>query len=123
MKHIKIFEDYDSSSHAIFRKIWEYSRHKWFIDGNDPPSEVIEDLEDEGSSDTDLDELIELTSSGPGWTDVWLEENTLKSDAISDGHSEDEIDADNQRYFAEHRKKLIDELSRKYHPVDWTKIK
>jgi hypothetical protein len=123
MKHIKVFEEHNSGDSEIFRRIWEYSKNKWFIDGDDPPSEVIGDLENEESSDTNLAELIELTSSGPGWTDVWIEENTLIRDAVREGHSRDEIDADNQRYFAEHRKELIDKLSLKYPPIYWEKIK
>ena len=37
----------------------------------------------------------------------------LISDAIRDGHSEEDIYEDNQRYFAEKRKELIDKIANK----------
>lgn len=127
MRYIKLFEEYNSDDSDIFKKIWQYSNDKWFIDGNDAPDDIIADLEDDienhESKNDDLMELIELTGGGPGYTDVWLSRNTLISDAMADGYTRDGIDADNQRYFAERRKELIDKLSDQYPIVDWEKIK
>lgn len=124
MRHIKIFEEYNSDDSDIFKKIWKYSKDKWFINGNDAPDDIVYDLENQESKNDDLMELIELTGGGPGWTDIWLERNTLIRDAMDDeGYSRDAIDADNQRYFAERRKELIDKLLNQYPIVDWEKIK
>ena len=123
MQHLKLFNGFVSESHdanssgdeslQIFYRILGFSEDRWFINGEDAPSEIIEELGEEEVNDDELQELIEFTAGGPGFTDVWLENNELISDAVRDGHSEEEIYDDNQRYFSEKRLELIKKIVNK----------
>jgi hypothetical protein len=126
MKHIKPFNGFVSESQdvnpsddgferylQIFYRILGFSGDNWFTNGEDAPSEITEELEEEKVNDEELQELIEFTAGGPGFTDVWLENNELISDAVEEGHSEEEIYDDNQRYFSEKRLELINKIVNK----------
>ena len=129
MKHLNnfeefIFESINEGDYLIFKKIWDLSKEDWFTNGDDAPSEIIDEFEGIETEDADLSELVELTAGGPGYTDVWLSNGILISDIDDDDEiSPEEVIEENRIYFADKRKKLIDKLANRYPIVNWSSIK
>ena len=102
----------------ILARIKELSKEDWFINGDDAPEEIYDELKDESAYDDDLDYLLELTINGPGSTDVWLSRGVLIGDVFAYGDgleegeevTEDDIYEDNRMYIADLRSSLIDEI-------------
>jgi len=102
----------------ILARIKELSKEDWFKNGDDAPDDIIEEFEDIESDNDDLNYLIELTSGGPGLTDVWISRGVLigdvfaYGDGLEDGEevTEDDIYEDNKIYFSEQRELLLIEI-------------
>jgi hypothetical protein len=102
----------------ILARIKELSKEDWFKNGDDAPDDIIEEFEDIESDNDDLNYLIELTSGGPGLTDVWISRGVLigdvfaYGDGLEDGEevTEDDIYDDNKIYFSEQRELLLIEI-------------
>lgn len=102
----------------ILARIKELSKEDWFKNGDDAPEEIIDEFDGVQANNDDLDYLIELTTTGPGLTDVWLSRGVLIGDVFAwndglyDGEtiSEEEIDEDNRMYIADRRASLLDEI-------------
>jgi hypothetical protein len=102
----------------ILSRIKELSKEDWFINGDDAPEEIYEELKDESAYDDDLDHLLELTINGPGLTDVWLSRGVLIGDVFAHGDgleegeevTEEDIYEDNRMYIADRRATLVDEI-------------
>ena len=102
----------------ILARIKELSKEDWFINGEDAPEEVYEELYGIEAENDDLAYLLELTIGGPGLTDVWLSRGVLIGDVLAYGDgleegeevTEDEIYEDNQMYIADRRSSLVEEI-------------
>lgn len=102
----------------ILERIKELSNEDWFKNGDDAPDNIIEEFEDIESDNSELDYLIELTTGGPGLTDVWISRGVLigdvfaYGDGLEDGEevTEDDIYNDNKIYFSENRESLLSEI-------------
>jgi hypothetical protein len=107
-----------TGDNEILERIKELSNEDWFKNGYDAPENIIEEFEDIESDNSDLDYLIELTTGGPGLTDVWISRGVLIGDVFSYGDgledgeevTEDDIYNDNKIYFSENRELLLSEI-------------
>ena len=107
-----------TGDNEILERIKELSNEDWFKNGDDAPENIIEEFEDIESVNSDLDYLIELTTGGPGLTDVWISRGVLIGDVfaycdgLEDGEevTEDDIYNDNKIYFSENRELLLSEI-------------
>jgi hypothetical protein len=107
-----------TGDNEILERIKELSNEDWFKNGDDAPENIIEEFEDIESDNSDLDYLIELTTGGPGLTDVWISRGVLIGDVFSYGDgledgeevTEDDIYNDNKIYFSENRELLLSEI-------------
>lgn len=103
----------------IFERIKTLTKEDWFGKGKDAPDCIREELEEVESDDEVLNELLELSTGGPGLTDVWISRGVLIGDVLAYGDgleegeevSEDVIYDDNQIWFADKRMVLIDEIN------------
>ena len=100
----------------IFTSILELSNQPWFFDGLDSPEELNE-LVDVEVENEDLHELLQLTTSGPDSTDIWLETHELQADVVREGSLEvegeityDEMWESNRLYFGDKRYFLLEEI-------------
>lgn len=95
----------------ILERIKQLSAEDWFKNGEDAPDEIIEELGYIETDNDDLAELIEISITGPGLTDVWLSRGVLIGDVFAWGDgleegeeiTEDEIHEDNRMFIAEER--------------------
>ena len=139
MKHVKsylIFESLSKEEDLItFYKIKAISGEDWFINGDDPPEEVVDEFSDVHTDDSDLDTLIEFTTGGPGTTDVWINRGVLIADVIAYGDgllspdeevTEDDIEEENRESFSEMRKEALMDIERNLDPKSlemvWTSL-
>ena len=96
----------------ILARIQQLSVEDWFKNGEDAPDDIIEELGYIETDNDDLAELIELTITGPGLTDVWLSRGVLIGDVFAWGDgleedeeiTEDEIYEDNKMFIADERR-------------------
>lgn len=100
----------------VFTSILELSNEAWFFDGLDSPEELNE-LVDVEVENEDLHELLQLTTSGPDSTDIWLETHELQADVVREGSLEvegeityDEMWESNRIYFGDKRYFLLEEI-------------
>lgn len=102
----------------ILARIKELSKEDWFINGEDAPEEIYEELSEESAYNEDLEYLLELTINGPGITDVWLSREVLIGDVFAHGDgldegeevTEEDIYEDNRMYIADRRATLVEEI-------------
>lgn len=114
MKHIKLFEGFAEDQSAV-DKILSVANADWFISGEDAPEEFRSQLANFQSDDEFLSNAVQLSTEGPGYTDMWLSRGELISDILMDGEAdEDEIEADNRAWFAEERAQMIQELQNRF---------
>ena len=103
----------------IFERIKELAKEDWFKKGEDAPDNIREEFEEVESDNELLNKLIELSSGGPGLTDVWISRGVLISDVLAYGDgledgeevTEDDIYDDNQIWIADERISLIEEIN------------
>lgn len=115
MKHIILFENYESkkmSDREILDRLSDLSGEKWYLEGEDPPLEVMDELGDVQSDDPEIQALLDISTLGPGHTDVWISRNELISaiDLEEEGITEDDIYEDNKREIAKLRKNELPNL-------------
>jgi hypothetical protein len=104
-----------TGDNEILERIKELSNEDWFKNGDDAPENIIEEFEDIESDNSDLDYLIELTTGGPGLTDVWISRGVLIGDVFAYGDgleygeevTEDDIYEDNMIHFSNERERLL----------------
>jgi hypothetical protein len=89
----------------ILDQIRELAEQSWFHEGLDcPDPKLIENLENAEVEIKSLQDLIDLTVSGPDSTDVFLPTNELIGDILwEDQLTEDEIFEANRMEFSERR--------------------
>ena len=90
----------------ILEQIKELSEQSWFHEGLDcPDPKLIENLENAEVENESLQDLIDLTISGPDSTDVFLPTHQLISEIRwgEDQLTEDEIFEANRMEFSERR--------------------
>lgn len=90
----------------ILEQIRELAEQSWFHEGLDcPDPKLIENLEDAEVENESLQDLIDLTVSGPDSTDVFLPTHQLISEIgwEEDQLTEDEIFEANRMEFSERR--------------------
>ena len=90
----------------ILDQIRELAEQSWFHEGLDcPDPKLIENLENAEVENESLQDLIDLTVSGPDSTDVFLPTNELIGDIFwgEDPLTEDEIFEANRMEFSERR--------------------
>jgi len=90
----------------ILDQIKELAEQSWFHEGLDcPDPKLIENLENAETENKSLQDLIDLTVSGPDSTDVFLPTNELIGDIFwgEDQLTEDEIFEANRMEFSERR--------------------
>jgi len=90
----------------ILDQIRELAEQSWFHEGLDcPDPKLIENLENAEAENESLQDLIDLTVSGPDSTDVFLPTNELIGDIFwgEDQLTEDEIFEANRMEFSERR--------------------
>jgi hypothetical protein len=121
MKHIKryneLFESTQEISDAdVIKKIMDSSNESWFLEGDDPPEGFLNFIGDFESEDEEIQEIIEVCTGGPGYTDMWIEAGELIDDALSDDPemTEEEIEKSNREWFSRERKKAIDFIQNKF---------
>jgi hypothetical protein len=116
---------YDNSDLIIFYKIKVLSGERWFIEGDDPPEDLLDELDEfSETSNTDLSILVDLIKEGPGYTDVWLNRGVLIGDAIEHGDglspgeevTEDDIWEENREYFKEERAEAMRNIEKNLDP-------
>lgn len=115
MKHIKLFENFDTDQMAI-NKALSAANEEWFITGEDAPDEFRQGLEQFESDDEELSELIQLCMEGPGYTDMWIERGELISDVLEEDPdvSEEDIYDSNKEWFANERATAIEKLKGRF---------
>jgi hypothetical protein len=132
----QLFESLSNKEDLItFYKIKALSGESWFIEGDDPPEEVVDEFSDVHTDDSDLDTLIEFTTEGPGTTDVWINRGVLIADVIAYGDglsspdeevTEDDIEEENRESFSEMRKESLMDIERNLDPrsleMVWTSL-
>ncbi len=132
MKHItpylifeSSFDKFNEEDLVIFYKIKALSGESWFIEGDDPPEDLLDELDEFAETlNTDLSILVDLTKEGPGYTDVWLNRGVLIGDAIEHGDglspgeevTEDDIWEENREYFKEERAEAIQNIEKNLDP-------
>ena len=117
MKYIKLFESFSANSDAdAIKKIMEVSNEPWFINGDDAPEEFIDSLDNFESDDEEIQNAVEICTGGPGYTDIWLENDELISDAMSEDPelTEEEIDKSNRKWFSRERAKVINFIQNEF---------
>lgn len=97
----------NSTDQAIFDRVKSISTEEWFINGQDCPHEVLEELEDSVIENSDLQELIYLTTSGPDSTDMHIESGELLSEMVYQGFTEEELYESNRQTFMELRAEFL----------------
>ena len=102
---------------SVFTSILELSKEPWFFDGLDSPEDLADRFSDVEVENEDLHELLQLTTSGPDSTDIWLETHELQADVVRDGSLEvegeityDEMWESNRLYFGDKRYFLLEEI-------------
>ena len=103
----------------IFERIKTLAKEDWFKKGEDAPDNIREEFEEIESDNDVLSELLELSTGGPGLTDVWISRGELIGDVLAYGDgledgeevTEDDIYDDNQIWIADKRISLIDEIN------------
>lgn len=115
MKHIKLFENFETDQVAI-DKVLSAANEEWFINGEDAPDEFRTGFENFQSEDEELSNLIQLCMEGPGYTDMWIEQGELISDILEEDPdvSEEDIYDSNKEWFAAERQKALGQLSGRF---------
>lgn len=111
MKHIKLFENFNNDKdNEILIQIISLFNELWFLNGEDAPEDdFIASIRDFGT-ETDnqfLIDAIELVTGGPGYSDVWIDQNILISE-LDDDVDMEEIRESNRRWFESERKELAE---------------
>jgi hypothetical protein len=97
----------------ILKRIEEITQESWWSEGLDALPEIINEFEEVKAESGSLNDLIEVSMSGPGFTDVWLPHNLLISDVLGGREPLDKIPTpeeiydDNIEFFAAIRKELL----------------
>ncbi len=121
----QLFESLSKEEDLItFYKIKALSGENWFINGDDPPEEVVNEFSDTVTNDQDLDYLIQMTTEGPGMIDVWINRGVLIADAIAYGEgvfkgeevTEEDIVEENRGAFRAGRAEAIRNIERNLDP-------
>jgi len=119
------FDKFNKEDLIIFYKIKALSGESWFIEGDDPPEDLLDELDEFAETlNTDLSILVDLTKEGPGYTDVWLNRGVLIGDAIEHGDglspgeevTEDDIWEENREYFKEERAEAMEAIEKNLDP-------
>jgi hypothetical protein len=117
MNRFLLFESWinesDSSDKKVLEKILLLISEPWFFDGADCPSETLKELNHFYSEELSLEvqNLLDLTASGPGLTDTFLPTGEPISELLDDENfDEDSIYDENQQAFAEAREESIEEV-------------
>lgn len=115
MKHIKLFESFLSLSpqdQEAIQRILAVADEAWFLEGDDAPDYFARSFEDFRSTNPEVEEAVEICTSGPSLTDVWLERNELISDVLREDPeiTEEDIEVSNRNWFAEERARILQEL-------------
>lgn len=103
----------------IFERIKTLAKEDWFKKGEDAPDCIREEFEEIESDNEVINELLELSTEGPGLTDVWISRGVLIGDVLAYGDgleegeevTEAEIYDDNQIWIADKRMGLIEEIN------------
>ena len=98
--------NFSEKEQQILDQIRELAEQPWFHEGLDcPDPKLIENLENAEVESESLQDLIDLTISGPDSTDVFLPTNELIGDILweEDQLTEDEIFEANRMEFSERR--------------------
>ena len=98
--------NFSEKEQQILDQIKELAEQPWFHEGLDcPDPKLIENLENAEVESESLQDLIDLTLSGPGSTDVFLPTNELIGDILweEDQLTEDEIFEANRMEFSDRR--------------------
>lgn len=110
MIHVKIFENFlDNEQIDVMLKILPVINEPWFIKGEDAPDEFIEEFSDLTVEDSILQSMIDISTSGPGLTDVWIERGELIYDVLEEPSvdvTEEEIEDSNRKWFVTARKDI-----------------
>ena len=116
MRHIKLFESFlnDQDKQAV-EMILAVANEPWFMNGDDAPEEFVDSFEGMQISNPEIREAVEAATSGPGYTDIWLERGELIADIMDEEPdvTEEEIEDSNRSWFAEERANVVENL-RKY---------
>lgn len=103
----------------IFERIKTLDKEDWFKKGEDAPDNITEEFKEIESDNEVINELLELSTEGPGLTDVWISRGVLIGDVLAygdgleegEGVTEAEIYDDNQIWIADKRMGLIEEIN------------
>jgi hypothetical protein len=114
MKYIKLFESFlEREDVLVMMKILPVINDEWFIEGEDPPQEFIDQFNGLDIKDPLLQHMIETCTSGPGYTDIWIETGELISDVIDRNDVSADvgyIENSNKEWFSEERKEIKQQI-------------
>lgn len=131
MRHIKLFENFDNDKdNEILIQLISVFNDPWFLNGEDAPGDdfiaSIRDLGNETNNQFLID-AIELVTGGPGYSDVWIDQNILISEL--DEEDLEDVEESNRLWFKRERNdlaekclKMLDlESLKKSNPILFTK--